>query len=69
MNEHAKVGDVVHWPAGSEWAWTVDSVIVGMDGTRWLAISRGETEADIVTRVVPETSCSSNAFTLAQEDE
>ena len=67
MNEHAEVGDVVWWPAGSEWAWTVDSVVVGMDGSRHLAISRGETEADIVTRVVPEHECSSNAFRLVED--
>lgn len=65
MNEHAEVGNVVRWPAASDWAWTVDHIIVTGDGTRLLAISRGNTEADIVTRVVPEAECRSNAFRLA----
>jgi hypothetical protein len=69
MNEHAEVGDSVWWPAASDDAWTVDSIVIGMDGSRWLAISRGDTESDIVTRVVPESECRSNAFTLAGEAE
>lgn len=68
MNDHAEVGNVVRWPAPSDDAWTVDHVIVTMDGSRYLAISRGETEADVVTRVVPESECRSNAFRLRGED-
>lgn len=65
MRDHAEVGDVVRWPADSEWAWRVDSIIVSAIGVRHLAISRGETEADIVTRVVPESDVSSNTFVAA----
>ena len=64
MRDHAEVGDVVRWPAGSEWAWTVDTIIGTSQGPRLLAISRGDTDADIATRVVEETAVSSNAFEL-----
>ena len=64
MRDHAHVNDIVWWPAGSEWAWTVDTIITATEGPRLLAISRGDTDADINTRVVEETAVSSNAFQL-----
>lgn len=64
MRDHALPQDVVRWPAGSEWAWRVDHILTTTEGPRLLAISRGETEADLVTRVVPETAVSSNQFEL-----
>jgi hypothetical protein len=69
MRYRAEVGDVVWWPAGSEWAWTVFAILETIDGPRLLAISRGETEADVATRVVRETEVSSNAFALAIESD
>lgn len=60
MRDHVEVGDAVRWPADSAWLWTVDHVLTTPEGPRLLAISRGETEADIVTRVVPETDVSSH---------
>lgn len=62
MSDHAEVGNMVWWPADSDWAWRVDHIIVANGGTRYLAISRGETEADIVTRVVAEADVTSNSF-------
>lgn len=66
MRDHAHVRDSVWWPS-EPWLWTVDTVIICRDGSRLLAISRGETEADIVTRVVPEHEVTSNAFTRPEE--
>lgn len=63
MRDHAEIGNAVWWPA-EPWAWTVDAIIGTQDGRRFLAISRGDTEADSVTRVVPEADVQSNAFTL-----
>jgi hypothetical protein len=62
MSEHAEPGVLVWWPANSDWAWRVDHIIVANGGQRYLAISRGETEADIVTRVVAEADVTSNSF-------
>ena len=66
MRDHALPGDVVWWPADSPWAWHVDTIIVAHKGQRFLAISRGETEADVVTRVVGEAEVSSNNFQIVK---
>lgn len=58
MRDHAEPQDIVSWPAGSEWLWRVDTVVTLMDGERLLAITRGETAADVVTRVVWESEVS-----------
>jgi hypothetical protein len=67
VRDHAEVGDIVRWPADSAWAWQVCAVIVACDGERFLAISRGEAEADIVTRVVTEAEVASNNFVMATD--
>lgn len=56
-------GDIVWWPAESDWAWKVDHVIIHASG-RLLALSRGDREDGIATRVVNERDVSSNAFLL-----
>lgn len=66
VRDHAEVGDIVCWPADSAWAWQVYAVIFACDGERFLAISRGETEAEVVTRVVTEAEVASNSFQLGR---
>ena len=61
MRDHAEVGDYIWWPSEPR-AWVVASILITLDGYRYLKIHRGGTSADRVTRVVPEPAVTSNAF-------